>query len=207
MRSICLAVMLSLAAISQAEPLGRLFFTSEQRLALDNARGQKVKLEVEEKSEEPAPEIMSLNGVVTRNDGQNTVWLNNRPMSDRRTAGGVLVHPQGTASDPVLLMMPQADRPVSLRVGQNLDVTTGQVAEPYSPKSTELKGALAAKQGEAQPDKNADQGRVPQQSVAGTNAHVVTPPNTAGAPHSRGPTPTPLSEEPRSPTSLKKPGP
>lgn len=144
MKRIGVALILALAATAQAESMGRLFFTPEQRLLLDNARGQKVK--VEEQTEEPAPEIVSLNGVVKRDDGHTTVWLNNRAVSDRKTAGGVTIHPQGSASDPVLFTIPQVERVITLRVGQNLDVTTGQVVEPYSPRAAEMKRTLAEKQ-------------------------------------------------------------
>jgi len=189
MKRIGIGMILSLAATAQAENMGRLFFTPEQRLVLDNARGQKVKIEVEAQSEEPAPEIVSLNGVVKRNDGHTTVWLNNRAVSDRTTAGGVSIHPQGAASDPVLFMIPQADRAVSLRVGQNLDVTTGQVVEPYSPKAAEMKRALAAKQEEAGQVSKQEAAQAPQRS------------NGAGAPSASGPPPTQHA------TSIKKPAP
>lgn len=147
MKHIVIASTLALATFAQAEGMGRLFFTPEQRVLLDNARGQKVK--IEERMEEPAPEIVSLNGVVKRDDGRTTVWLNNRAVSDRQTVGGVSIHPQGSASDPVLFAIPQADRVVTLRVGQNLDVTTGQVVEPYAPKAAEMKRSLAEKTNQA----------------------------------------------------------
>jgi hypothetical protein len=142
-KQIGIALILMLAGTAQAQSMGRLFFTPEQRILLDNARGQKAR--IEEQMEEPAPEIVSLNGMVKRDDGQTTVWLNNRAVSDRRTAGGVSIHPQGSASDPVLFSIPQAERTVTLRVGQNLDVTTGQVVEPYSPRAAEMKRSLVEK--------------------------------------------------------------
>jgi hypothetical protein len=142
-KRIGIALMLMLAGTAQAQGMGRLFFTPEQRVLLDNARGQKAK--IEEQMDEPAPEIVSLNGMVKRDDGRTTVWLNNRAVSDGRTAGGVIIHPQGSASDPVLFSIPQAERTVTLRVGQNLDVTTGQVVEPYSPRAAEMKRSLAEK--------------------------------------------------------------
>ncbi len=194
MKRIGLAMILALAATAQAENMGRLFFTPEQRLLLDNARGQKVKIEVEEQAAEPAPEIVSLNGVVKRDDGQTTVWLNNRAVSDRKSAGGVTIHPQGTASDPVLFTIPQIERVVTLRVGQNLDVTTGQVVEPYSPKAAEMKRALAETQDTATP--------------AGTPAVAQpTPRGSAGTSSAGGAMPTSASPAPKSPTLLKKPAP
>jgi hypothetical protein len=155
MRRATLSLFLALLTPAHAEEMGRLFFTPEQRLMLDNARRQKVK--IEEKSEEQVPEIVSLNGVVRRSDGHTTVWLNNRAVSDRHTAGGVAIHPQGTASDPVTFMMPQGDRTVSLRVGQNLDVSTGQVVEPYHPRAAEMKRAISASPAEAKQTGKSDE--------------------------------------------------
>ena len=193
MKRIGCAMILLLAATAQADNMGRLFFTPEQRLLLDNARGQKIK--TEEQPAEPVPEIVSLNGVVKRDDGHTTVWLNNRAVSDHRTAGGVTIHPQGTASDPVLFTIPQAERVVTLRVGQNLDVTTGQVVEPYSPKAAEMKRVLADKQEQAGQASKAD---VPPAALR---------PNGAGARSNSETPPTPAAMEPKSPTSLNKSAP
>ena len=205
MKRIGLAMILALAATAQAENIGRLFFTPEQRILLDNARGQKVKIEVEEQTAEPAPDIVSLNGMVRRDDGHTTVWLNNRAVSDRTTTGGVTILPQGTASDPVLFTMPQTDRAISLRVGQNLDVTTGQVVEPYSPKAAEMKRALAEKQQEPEQANRTEEGQAPQRGNAGTNANPAPSWNSVGAPTARGTPPTTASGVPRNPISPDKP--
>lgn len=192
MKRIGIAMILALAAAAQAEGIGRLFYTPEQRVVLDNARGHKVKIEVEAQSEEPAPDIVSLNGVVKRDDGHTTVWLNNRAVSDYRTTGGVTIHPQGSASDPVLFTIPQAERVVTLRVGQNLDVTTGQVVEPYSPKAAEMKQALAAKQDLARDGSKREA------------AQQLQRPGAAGAPSAGVTTSTPAPAAPKDPTSIRK---
>jgi hypothetical protein len=190
MKRLCVALILALATYSHAESIGRLFFTPEQRLLLDNARRQKVK--VEEQTVEPAPEIVSLNGMVKRDDGHTTVWLNNRAVSDRKTTGGVTIHPQGSASDPVLFTIPQAERVVTLRVGQNLDVTTGQVVEPYSPKAAEMKRVLAEKQEQAAPASKPDSDRVPGRT------------RTAGAEKKAEASPSPDAAESKALPSLQK---
>jgi hypothetical protein len=195
MKRIGIAMILALAGTAKADSIGRLFFTPEQRVVLDNARGQKVKIEVEAQSEEPAPDIVSLNGVVKRDDGHTTVWLNNRAVSDHRTTGGVTIHPQGSASDPVLFTIPQAERVVTLRVGQNLDVTTGQVVEPYSPKAAEMKQTLAAKQDLA--------GQGSKQEAA----QALQRRGAAGSPSAGVATSTLAPAEPKDPTSIRKPAP
>jgi hypothetical protein len=187
MKRPALALLLLFLGSAQAENMGRLFYTPEQRLTLDNARRQKVK--VEEKSEERVPEIVSLNGVVKRSDGHTTVWLNNRAISDQHTGTGVGIHPQGAASDPVLFTIPQVDRAVRMRVGQNLDVTTGQVVEPYHPRAAEMKRALSASVGgagaanspvEATASRSRSSGALPDSRSAEADVRASTP-SYAGA--------------------------
>jgi hypothetical protein len=205
MKRIGSAVILAFAVNAHAEGMGRLFFTPEQRLILDNARGQKVK--IEEQSEERAPEIVSLNGVVKRNDGHTTVWLNNRAISDRRTSGGVTIHPQGTASDPVLFTIPQVDRAVSLRVGQDLDVTTGQVVEPYSTKAAEMKRTLAAQQESPGKERRPEDRTEPQQFRPESSTNTTSSSKTGAAPSSAQALSAPAAAQASSPASLAKPAP
>jgi hypothetical protein len=94
----------------------------------------------------------------------------------------------------VLFTIPQAERVVTLRVGQNLDVTTGQVVEPYNPKAAEMKRAVAAKQEAAVQASRQEQGQVSQHASAVTSGGQATPSNSAGA-------------EVKKPASLAKPAP
>lgn len=73
---ILVLLMLPATAISgSTEPLGRLFFTPEQRAALDrqrlnhNGNGQQIATE--------GPVV--INGLVRRSSGKDTVWLNGLP--------------------------------------------------------------------------------------------------------------------------------
>jgi len=117
---------------SAAEPLGRLFFTPQQRATLDNARGQKIKIDVEVEPETPAPlEIISVNGVIKRSDGQSTVWINNRPLNEKRAPSGIKIISRSADDARVTLQLPQSSRNVDLKVGQNLDAITGQIQENY----------------------------------------------------------------------------
>ena len=171
-RLIILLAIFTTTSAAYADSLGRLFFTPEQRLLLDNARRQKVK--IEEQSEEQAPEIVSLNGVVKRSDGHTTVWLNNRALSDRHAPGGVTITSQGTASDPVTFTMPQGERAVRLRVGQNLDVTTGQVVEPFDPRAAEMKRTVATKQSETSNKGRSDDAQISTGRTPETNARNLS---------------------------------
>lgn len=117
---------------SAAEPLGRLFFTPQQRSTLDNARGQNIKINVEVEPETPTPlEIISVNGMIKRSDGQSTVWINNRPLNEKRSPSGIKIISRSTDDARVTLQLPQSSRNVDLKVGQNLDAITGQIQESY----------------------------------------------------------------------------
>jgi len=116
---------------SAAEPLGRLFFTPQQRATLDNARGQNIKIDVEVETETPNLEIISVNGMIKRSDGQSTVWINNRPLNEKRAPSGIKIISRSADDARVTLQLPPSRRNVDLKVGQNLDAVTGQIQESY----------------------------------------------------------------------------
>jgi len=64
-------------ALAQA-PLGRLFFTPEERAELDRAPTERIAAD--------APTTRTLDGIVRRSDGSATVWINGQP--ERRRLEG-----------------------------------------------------------------------------------------------------------------------
>jgi len=117
-----------------AEPIGRLFYTPDQRSSLDVARGKRGRNAVAtEKVEEPAPptpEVVTYVGMVRRSDGQTTVWLNNKAVTGKESPNAKMVgkiRPDGT----VTLQSPQTGRNVDLRVGQRAELLSGRVEEGY----------------------------------------------------------------------------
>ena len=134
-----------------AEPIGRLFFTPEQRASLDVARSKRTHAAVAtEKTEEsapaPGPETVTYEGLVRRSDGRNTVWLNNRAVSEKQAAES-LVRSVG-ADGSVTLRAPQTGRDLSLKVGQSAELTSGTIDEAYArrpaPKPEAKPGAAVA---------------------------------------------------------------
>ncbi len=115
---------------SAAEPLGRLFYTPQQRATLDSARRQNIKVDVVTETSAP-PENISVNGVINRSDGQSTVWINNRPLNEKRAPNGITIVSRSADNASVTLHLPQSSRNVDLKVGQNLDATNGQIQESY----------------------------------------------------------------------------
>lgn len=111
------------------EPFGRLFFTPAQRSALDAGK------QIRTQKASPAPEARSpreitLSGVVTRSDGDSTVWINGIAL-DKRSSG---VSARTTGSDPAAaeVRLAGARNSVRMRVGQHLESSSGRIAERYS---------------------------------------------------------------------------
>ena len=130
--SIVLLVLLLPLASHAAEPLGRLFFSPEQRAQLDALRTKKVV--AAQAKDEPAPEFITYNGIIRRDDGKTTVWVNNKSLSEndiRDSAslvgrierdGRILIQPVQSAAAPAL----------RLKVGQSAELQSGRVAEPFA---------------------------------------------------------------------------
>lgn len=116
--------------VSAAEPLGRLFYTPQQRTTLDSARRQNIKVDIA--TETPtSPENISVNGVIKRSDGQSTVWINNHPINEKRAPNGITIISRSADNASVTLQLPQSSRYVDLKVGQSLDATSGKIQESY----------------------------------------------------------------------------
>jgi hypothetical protein len=129
---VCVAVAPTLA---QEAPLGRLFLTPEQRAALDNARRNKIRADAVagatvKKPKPPAARSVLINGVVKRSDGETIVWVNGKPVEGETPDGMQFqVVPQGQGA--VMVREPEKGRRVEIKVGQQVDMVTGRVKEPF----------------------------------------------------------------------------
>ncbi len=135
-----LAVLGALHGLAQARTpaattadLGRLFHTPAQRAALDQARdrpapgtGRPPAAPVA-----PPPSVLSVDGIVRRDDGRATVWINQQPVRAPADAGSVRVGPVRDATDGVELRIPDAGRRMRLKVGQEADADSGEVRDHY----------------------------------------------------------------------------
>lgn len=116
--------------------LGRMFFTPAQRATLDSARKQNLRTEIGSDNQQAAPvsQNLSVNGVVRRSDGKSTVWLNNRPVTERQTGG---VNVSTTSNDSrVKLTVPERGRSIELKVGQTVEIVSGAIEEGYARRAT-----------------------------------------------------------------------
>ena len=102
---------------ADAQQLGRLFFTDEQRAALDARRRARV-------PDKPAAAVVAspttrLDGFVKRSQGPSTVWVNGEPLQESVRPG------ERSVSVPV----GDAGARVELRPGEVLDRGSGEVRD------------------------------------------------------------------------------
>lgn len=106
-----------------AQEIGRLFFTPEQRAALDARRNARVP-----DKPAPAPAVASpttrLDGYVRRSDGKSTVWVNGAPLESTPAIGRDL-H--------VAVPVGESDARVRLKPGEVLDRGSGEVSDVLGP--------------------------------------------------------------------------
>jgi hypothetical protein len=98
--------------------------------------------------------------MVLRNDGQNTIWVNGHPTSDK-ASGGITAVP---TNDRAAARITAPGTPTTkLRVGQRLDTNSGSIRENY-----------AQRQRSAVPDNSRSEDGTPQAnpgSPAGSSAN------------------------------------
>lgn len=110
-----------LAVAAQAQSMGRLFHTPEQRALLDTAR-KTTPMNVEGEAETENAPNLTLRGIVTRSDGKRSVWMNNH-LEHGATSSGAQERNQ------TQVQLPGGS--VKLKVGQRIDPSTGLVTENF----------------------------------------------------------------------------
>jgi len=119
------------AALAQDNALGRLFYTPNQRAAL-NANIRSVTKTPKQRT--PIPRSVTLSGVVTRSDGERTVWVDGRAYHRGNPEGVRVITNSG---DPALaeLKVRGVRKRVPVRVGQQLNPASGKTSELYETAS------------------------------------------------------------------------
>jgi hypothetical protein len=116
------------SAGARAQELERLFFTPEQRAALDARRKARV-------PDKPAavPQVESpvtrVNGAVQRSGGRSTVWVNGEPIPEGAPATAVQTAPALQGPGRVSLPVGETAQRYDLRVGESLDRGSGEVKD------------------------------------------------------------------------------
>jgi len=116
------------AGSAQAQELGRLFFTPEQRAALDARRKARVP---DKPAAVPVTEspVTRVNGAVQRGGGKSTVWVNGETIPENAQADSARVLPQGPNPGRVSIPAGEGTRRYDLRVGESLDRGSGEVRD------------------------------------------------------------------------------
>jgi hypothetical protein len=121
-----------------ADPLGRLFFTPEQRAALDARRKARV-------PDKPAAAMVvspvtRVDGFVKRSQGPSTVWMNGESVSEGSPEAPRIESPargEGTVS----ISVGESGRRVRLKPGESLDRGNGEVKDVIGDGEIEVRRA------------------------------------------------------------------
>lgn len=106
---------------SQSEPLGRLFFTPQQRAVLDRQR--QLNLMPNRMGQEDSGSL-TINGVVKRSSGRHTTWVNGIPNTEAEAIPGVLVPPDESSRGKMKAGNDRKDPP--LKVGETYRRDSGE---------------------------------------------------------------------------------
>ena len=135
-RLLLLALALLFSASAAAQELGRLFFTPEQRRALDARRKARV-------PDRPAAAAvvsptLRLDGYVKRSGGRSTVWVNGETTEDSRP-------PAGGSDARVGVTVGESRSRVELKPGEVLDRGNGEVRDVIGDGQIRIHRGTAAK--------------------------------------------------------------
>ena len=121
--SFALALGLLGAVPAAAQELGRLFFTPEQRAALDARRAARLPDKPTVARESPTTRV---DGYVARSSGRSTMWVDGEALPDGSQPDGLRVQ-RGRDAGKVTVTFGEQARRIEMRVGETLDRSTGDV--------------------------------------------------------------------------------
>jgi hypothetical protein len=121
---------------SIAQDLGRLFFTPEQRSALDARRKARVPDKPAAAAVAASPTVR-LDGYVKRPGARSTVWVNGESVEDRPPAGG--------SDSRVGVSVGESRTRVELKPGETLDRGNGEVHDVIGGGEIRIRRAGPAK--------------------------------------------------------------
>lgn len=121
--TLALAAALLGAGPAAAQELGRLFFTPEQRTALDARRAARLPDKPAVVQESPTTRV---DGFVARSSGRSTLFVDGEPLADGAQPEGLSVQ-RGRDPGKVTVTFGEQARRIEMRVGETLDRSTGDV--------------------------------------------------------------------------------
>ena len=141
------ASLLMLALLSAIAPalraddgLGRLFFTPERRQNLDRQR----QLNIQDKQEILEDPTLTINGIVIRNSGKRTTWINGVSQNENDRQNGVSV--TSSQNNPGKVVVQAADAPAgNAKVGDTVNRNTGEATDLLNGGRISIRRATPAK--------------------------------------------------------------
>jgi hypothetical protein len=119
-----------------ADPLERLFFTPAQRKALDAGKYASP----QSAPVKPSPKTVHLDGVVTRSDADRTIWINGKAYHGG-SPDGVQVNTSPATPSSTSIRIPGKTASSRVKVGQQLDLNSGQIREDFSRREGAAQGS------------------------------------------------------------------
>ncbi len=167
---------------SDAQTFGRIFSTPDERASLDSQRDAMLKDMTEaerlaalrapvlETVVDVQPTMIQMGGIVRRSDGTHTVWLNGVPVSERELPANVQLD---MLSGLGVLRVRTPTDVYSLRPGQTLNATTGELRESYQVTQEQI-AAINAELSQRQADlgQSADSAAVEVEAGSTADAEV-----------------------------------
>lgn len=141
---LAIAALLMVQLAHAAEPLGRIFYTPEERERLDALRTQRA-VAIQVKEDEPVPEIVKFNGIVRRADGKATVWINGEALSESDLRNKQSIVGTVNRNGQVTLQAPQSTLQMRLKVGQSAELLSGRIEESYTATPAGRESSVPAK--------------------------------------------------------------
>ncbi len=141
---VTMAVVWAVPMALQGAELGRLFTTPQERAALDKLRREGPKPvaapeelappeQPEQIPEATPPQPITVNGLVRRSDGANTVWINGvNSLEGEFDSQGFQVDPRRIHGDRVTVTVSgRPVRSIEMRPGQTFDPAMGRMGDVY----------------------------------------------------------------------------
>ena len=132
------------AVDARAQELGRLFFTPEQRAALDARRKARVPDKPAAAPQVESP-ITRVNGAVQRAGGKSTVWVNGEAIPENVPSTPNQAVPRATSPGRVSLPLGEGGRELDMRVGESLNRGSGEVRDVIGDGKIDVVPARPAK--------------------------------------------------------------
>jgi len=109
----------------KTEPLGRLFFTPERRLALERQRLLNTQ---ETQSQLTEDSNLTIDGLVRRSSGKSTTWINGAAQHDNAAPTGVRVDVEKSNPGKITIRAGE-EAPASLKVGETFNRATQETQD------------------------------------------------------------------------------